>query len=153
MPRAVQAASAIRELIAGLAALAVGGQPLKEFRNVRHRVPMLSLEKAEDRRGLELFEARLAKDLAGEKIEYVVRCAGEALQVVRYNAGLGDVVADGATVSLRFGEDEVICLNGWADIAKVDWPRTALPRAAAKKSSSRSRINRHGFRSARTGTD
>ena len=46
----------------------------------------------------------------GEKIEYVVRCAGEALQVVRYNAGPGELIPDGATVSLRFGEDAATVL-------------------------------------------
>ena len=51
-----------------------------------------------------------SRTFLGEKIEYVVRCAGEVLQVVRYNAGLGDVVADGATVSLRFGEEALALL-------------------------------------------
>ena len=51
-----------------------------------------------------------SRTFLGEKIEYVVRCAGEALQVVRYNAGLGDVVGDGAAVSLRFGEDTLALL-------------------------------------------
>jgi iron(III) transport system ATP-binding protein len=37
----------------------------------------------------------------GEKIEYLVRCGDTTLQVVRYNAGAGDVIADGAAVSLR----------------------------------------------------
>jgi len=37
----------------------------------------------------------------GEKIEYVVRCGETTLQVVRYNAGPGEIVADGAAVSLR----------------------------------------------------
>jgi len=37
----------------------------------------------------------------GEKIEYVVRCGETTLQVVRYNAGAGDIVADGTAVSLR----------------------------------------------------
>jgi iron(III) transport system ATP-binding protein len=38
----------------------------------------------------------------GEKIEYLVECAGELLQVVRYNAGPGVVVAEGAPVAMRW---------------------------------------------------
>jgi ABC-type Fe3+/spermidine/putrescine transport system ATPase subunit len=37
----------------------------------------------------------------GEKIEYLVRCGDTTLQVVRYNAGSGDVIADGVAVSLH----------------------------------------------------
>jgi ABC-type Fe3+/spermidine/putrescine transport system ATPase subunit len=40
----------------------------------------------------------------GEKIEYLVRCGDTLLQVVRYNAGAGDLIADGAEVSLRPAE-------------------------------------------------
>jgi DNA ligase (NAD+) len=62
----------------------VGGQPLKEFRSVRHRVPLLSLEKAyeldaakgEGRRAgqvdLRRFDARVRRELPGATIEYVV---------------------------------------------------------------------------------
>jgi iron(III) transport system ATP-binding protein len=51
-----------------------------------------------------------SRTFLGEKIEYVVRCAGEALQVVRYNAGPGEVILDGAAISLHFGEDAVTVL-------------------------------------------
>ncbi len=37
----------------------------------------------------------------GEKIEYLVRCGDTLLQVVRYNAGAGDVIGDDTAVSLR----------------------------------------------------
>src|SRR5512132_1412990 len=37
----------------------------------------------------------------GEKIEYLVRCGEATLQVVRYNAGPHDIVADGTPISLR----------------------------------------------------
>jgi len=37
----------------------------------------------------------------GEKIEYLVECGGTMLQVVRYNAGPGEIVANGTAVSLR----------------------------------------------------
>ena len=46
----------------------------------------------------------------GEKIEYLMDCGGKSLQVVRYNAGPGEVVAPGATVGLRFAADAVSVL-------------------------------------------
>ena len=52
----------------------------------------------------------VSRTFLGEKIEYVVRCAGEELQIVRYNAGPGDLIADGAAVSIRFAADAVTIL-------------------------------------------
>jgi len=46
----------------------------------------------------------------GEKIEYLLRCGNETLQIVRYNAGPGEILADGAEVSLRFAEDALTLL-------------------------------------------
>jgi len=46
----------------------------------------------------------------GEKIEYLLRCGEETLQTVRYNAGPGEILADGAEVSLRFAEDALAVL-------------------------------------------
>ena len=48
----------------------------------------------------------------GEKIEYVLRCGEATLQIVRYNAGPGEVIAEGATVSVRLVEDAVAVLPG-----------------------------------------
>jgi len=50
----------------------------------------------------------------GEKIEYVVRCARTPLQVVRYNAGPGVVLPEGAAVCLHFAADAVTVLPGGA---------------------------------------
>ena len=79
----------------------VGGAPLKQFRSVRHRVPMLSLEKAEDRRGLDLFASRIARDLGGEAIRYVVEPKVDGVSIgLHYEDGaltLGATRGDGAT--------------------------------------------------------
>lgn len=50
----------------------VGGEPIKEFQRVRHRAPMLSLEKKEDLRELELFEKEIRKTVPDFKPDYVV---------------------------------------------------------------------------------
>jgi phage terminase large subunit-like protein len=39
-----------------------------------------------------------------------LRCADETLQVVRYDAGPGDIMAEGATVAVRFAEGAVTVL-------------------------------------------
>ena len=48
----------------------------------------------------------------GEKIEYLLRCGGETLQAVRYNAGAAELVAEGAAATLRFAADAVTLLPG-----------------------------------------
>jgi DNA ligase (NAD+) len=50
----------------------VGGEPIKEFRRVQHRAPMLSLEKKEDLRELELFEKEIRKTVPEFVPDYVV---------------------------------------------------------------------------------
>jgi len=39
-----------------------------------------------------------------------LRCGDETLQVVRYDAGRGDIMAEGATVTLRFAPGAVTVL-------------------------------------------
>jgi iron(III) transport system ATP-binding protein len=46
----------------------------------------------------------------GEKIEYLVACGDTLLQVVHYNAGPAEIVADGTTVSLRPAADTATLL-------------------------------------------
>jgi iron(III) transport system ATP-binding protein len=53
----------------------------------------------------------VSRTFLGEKIEYLVRCADETLQVVRYNAGPGDLFPEGATISLRCAEDAMNVLT------------------------------------------
>lgn len=46
-----------------------------------------------------------ARTFLGEKIDYVLDCAGERLQAVRYNTGTGDAFAPGATVAVALADD------------------------------------------------
>ncbi len=46
----------------------------------------------------------------GEKIEYLLQCGNETLQTVRYNAGPGEVLSEGATVSLHLAQDALTVL-------------------------------------------
>ena len=55
-----------------------------------------------------------ARTFLGEKVEYVVRCAGIPLQAIRYNAGPGESLPEGAAVGLRFAAEAVTVLPGGA---------------------------------------
>ena len=48
----------------------------------------------------------------GEKIEYRLRCGGESLHIVRYNAGLGEALSEGEVVRLRLAEGVASLLPG-----------------------------------------
>jgi len=66
-----------------------------------------------DRPGSERGRATVvSRTFLGEKIEYMLRCEGETLQTVRYNAGPGEVIAEGASVSLSIAENAVALLPG-----------------------------------------
>ena len=67
----------------------VGGQPTKEFRQVRHSVPMLSLSNTYSEEELRDFDRRVKTLLGGEKYEYVseLKFDGVALRLV-YENGL-----------------------------------------------------------------
>ncbi|MCL5267576.1 MAG: NAD-dependent DNA ligase LigA [Bacteroidetes bacterium] len=67
----------------------VGGQPTKEFRQVRHPVPMLSLSNTYSEEELRDFDKRVKTLLDGEKYEYVseLKFDGVALRLV-YENGL-----------------------------------------------------------------
>jgi iron(III) transport system ATP-binding protein len=49
----------------------------------------------------------VSRTFLGEKVEYVFDCGGATLQSVRYNAGPGDVVPEGADVRLSIAGDGV----------------------------------------------
>jgi len=54
----------------------------------------------------------VAHTFLGEKIEYVLESGGISLNAVRYNAGPGEVMPDGARVVLRLAEDALALLPG-----------------------------------------
>ncbi|MCU0788744.1 MAG: NAD-dependent DNA ligase LigA [Verrucomicrobia bacterium] len=79
----------------------VGGAPLKEFQQVQHALPMLSLENTYSRDEVKAFVTRLQKLLPGEKLEFVVEPKVDGVAVsLRYEHGvltLGATRGDGTT--------------------------------------------------------
>ncbi len=69
----------------------VGGAPLSEFSQVRHAVPMLSIDNTYNEQELREFDDRVRRGLGGELYEYVV-----------------DPKIDGVAVSLRYEEGRLV---------------------------------------------
>ncbi len=65
----------------------VGGSPLKEFRTVNHRTPMLSIANTYSENEIREFDARMKKNLTGENIDYVVelKIDGVAVNLIYEN--------------------------------------------------------------------
>lgn len=107
----------------------VGGQPLKEFKPVRHTIPMLSLDNTYSYPELRDFDLRVRKLVPGEKISYVLEPKVDGVSIsVRYENGvliLGATRGDGAT-----GDDITANIKTIRAIPlKLIAPRhTALPR-------------------------
>ncbi|MFZ5556868.1 MAG: NAD-dependent DNA ligase LigA [Pseudomonadota bacterium] len=82
----------------------VGAAPLKQFPEVRHRVPMLSLNNAFEPAEVEAFDRRIREALGVEQVDYEVEPKFDGLAVsLRYEHGLlvqGATRGDGTT-----GED------------------------------------------------
>jgi DNA ligase (NAD+) len=78
-----------------------GGQPLKEFKSVRHIVPMKSLDNTYNIEELREFDNRVRKLLPGETVEYVLEPKIDGVSItVRYEDGkfaLGATRGDGTT--------------------------------------------------------
>jgi ABC-type Fe3+/spermidine/putrescine transport system ATPase subunit len=70
--------------------------------------------------GATLTAIVVSRTFLGEKIEYLLRCADETLQVVRYDAGPGDIMAEGATVAVRFADGAVTVLPETVASAKPE---------------------------------
>jgi len=77
------------------------GQPLKEFKSVRHAVPMMSLDNTYNIEELREFDARVHKLLPDEKVEYVLEPKIDGVSItVRYEDGrltVGATRGDGTT--------------------------------------------------------
>lgn len=82
----------------------VGGAPIEGFTRVQHRAPMLSLEKKEDLRELELFEKEIIKKLPDFKRDYVVepKVDGVSISLHYVNGLLKQAVTRGDG---EFGDD------------------------------------------------
>jgi DNA ligase (NAD+) len=70
----------------------VGGAPLKEFRQVQHRLPMMSLANTYSRDELTAFDERVRKIIPGERFTYVL-----------------EPKIDGVAVSLRYENGSLAC--------------------------------------------
>lgn len=88
----------------------VGGKPLKAFEQVRHRVPMLSLDNTYSEKEVADFYARITRLLPNEKIPVVIEPKVDGVAVsllyengkLRYAATRGDgVVGDDITQNIK----------------------------------------------------
>ncbi|MDL5054341.1 NAD-dependent DNA ligase LigA [Oscillatoria laete-virens NRMC-F 0139] len=79
----------------------VGGEPLKQFAQVRHRVPMLSLDNTYSQSEIIDFHNRISKLVPGDKIAYTVEPKIDGVAIVlHYEQGrlvYGATRGDGAT--------------------------------------------------------
>jgi DNA ligase (NAD+) len=79
----------------------VGGQPLSEFKSVRHAVPMMSLDNTYSQEDVREFVARAQKLLPGEPLEWTVEPKIDGVAVsLRYEHGtfaVGATRGDGTT--------------------------------------------------------
>ncbi len=67
----------------------VGGQPIEGFKQVRHRVPMLSIDNTYNETDLREFDERVRRWLKGEKPHYVVEYKIDGVSVsLTYEKGL-----------------------------------------------------------------
>jgi len=77
------------------------GQPLKEFKSVRHAVPMMSLDNTYSLDELRAFDNRVHRLLPDEKVEYVLEPKIDGVSItVRYEDGqlaVGATRGDGTT--------------------------------------------------------
>ncbi|MGA2802324.1 MAG: NAD-dependent DNA ligase LigA [Verrucomicrobiota bacterium] len=106
----------------------VGGEPLKEFKSVRHAVPMMSLDNTYSQEEVRDFVKRVQKLLPNEKLEWVVEPKVDGVAIsLRYENGvftIGATRGDGTTgdditanlktirsVPLKIGRDGVSTLR------------------------------------------
>jgi DNA ligase (NAD+) len=103
----------------------VAGAPIAGFEHVRHRRPMLSLEKAKTLKDLQLFDARVRREMPGEAVEYHVEPKIDGVSIAaHYRDGalvLGATRGDGAvgddiTANLRTIRSVPLRLRGDAPL-------------------------------------
>ena len=79
----------------------VGGQPLKAFSQIAHRVPMLSLDNTYSQEELREFVNRVQKLLPSEKLDWIVEPKVDGVAInLRYEDGVftcGATRGDGTT--------------------------------------------------------
>ncbi|HMP90362.1 MAG TPA: NAD-dependent DNA ligase LigA [Kiritimatiellia bacterium] len=79
----------------------VGGEPLKEFSNVKHTRPMMSLDNTYEEGELREFDRRVKKLLSGREVSYVLEPKIDGVSItVHYRHGrlvLGATRGDGTT--------------------------------------------------------
>jgi DNA ligase (NAD+) len=79
----------------------VSGQPLKEFKQVQHRLPMLSLDNTYSQEELREFVNRVQKLLPDEKLDWIVEPKVDGVAInLRYEQGVftcGSTRGDGTT--------------------------------------------------------
>lgn len=106
----------------------VGGEPLKEFAQIRHRVPMMSLANTYSRDELINFHERVQKLLSDKKCSYVLEPKIDGVAVsLRYEKGLlalgstrGDgTTGDNITANLRTIKSIPIRLSGGGKLPPV----------------------------------
>ena len=100
--------------------LRVGGAPLKIFKEVRHRTPMLSLNNAFSEEEVRAFDARIREALGVDEVEYAVELKFDGLAItLTYRDGVfvqgatrGDgSVGEDVTENLRTVRDIPLRLN------------------------------------------
>jgi DNA ligase (NAD+) len=103
-----------------LQALEAGGTPLKVFKEVQHRTPMLSLNNAFSEAEVRAFDARIRETLGADEIEYAVEPKFDGLAItLTYRDGVfvqgatrGDGnVGEDVTENLRTVRDIPLRLN------------------------------------------
>ncbi|MFH0886990.1 MAG: NAD-dependent DNA ligase LigA, partial [bacterium] len=116
----------------------VGAASLKEFKNVQHKIPMLSLANAFDESELKDFDTRVKKGLGQDKVEYVAELKIDGLAVsLEYEKGKfirGATRGDGETgeditqnlrtvkaIPLKLKEGETLEVRGEVYLPKGDF--------------------------------
>ena len=83
----------------------VGGQVLKEFKTIEHRVPMLSIDNTYSPEEIMKFDERVKKNLEADKLDYVVELKIDGVSIsLLYENG---VFIQGATRGDGFKGDDV----------------------------------------------